>query len=109
LYLHLQDLPAGVVRQVRFLLTAASLSHIATEAAAAAAAVVPADSVVRGLCTGTLAGDKGWGYERMLTLDSISSWQQVDQALKQRQLVHAAGSGEGGRQVVLRTDVFQIL
>jgi hypothetical protein len=121
LYLHL-DLPPGMVRQRTFSMTAVACSPPATEAAATAplafgggsgapsfafgaqANEARCTSVFTGSCTAIASDCKDWGYERMLTLDSISSWQQVDQALKHRQLVHAAGSGEGGRHLVLRAD-----
>jgi hypothetical protein len=80
-------------------------------------AVAQPTSVSTNICLGSLcnsslcnAGFKSCGNDKMLVLDSIGSWQQVEQALKQRQLVHPASTfGVGGRHLVLRADVVEIL
>jgi hypothetical protein len=136
LYLQLKDLPLGVVRQVKVSLTAVAGPQTVTAAAAAAPlafgggfgggfgapafafGAAPAEravaqptsvstNILGSLCN---SGFNSCGNGKMLVLDSISSWQQVELALTQRQLVHPASTfGVGGRHLVLRADVVDIL
>jgi hypothetical protein len=104
-YMQLNNLPVNAVRKV-----SATIAYIATPSSTAGRSG-QATGVHSKTINTFLSSQQDWGFQELVDLGAVSSWQAAEAALRQKKLVHAGrqGNGAAGPHLLLKVQLHELL